>query len=48
MTTPDTFHLQRFLSAQENDYAVAYAKSSRDINRTIGFGFVNIPQLNNP
>ena len=21
MTTPDTFHLQRFLSAQENDYA---------------------------
>lgn len=50
MTTPDTFNLQRFLDAQENNYAVAYAKSSRDINKAIGYGlsFVNIPQLNNP
>lgn len=50
MTTQAPFNLQRFLDAQENNYVDASVKSSRDINRAIGFGlsFVNIPQLNNP
>ena len=40
MTTPDTFNLQRFLSAQENDYADALREIKQGYKQSHGIWFI--------
>ena len=44
MTTPDTFHLQRFLDAQENDYADALREIKQGYKQSHWIWFI-FPQM---